>query len=146
MNVAELPAGLHPANGGPITVSPQRIQLRRTKGWRLDAHTSSPLGAVIVDRRKRWGNPFVVHEHTDRCGEDLIDCPLNESEVPVDSAAEAVRRFRWLYEFPCQHDPEVPDLDTVREHLAGRDLACWCPVGAPCHADVLLELANEVER
>lgn len=30
----------------------------------------------------------------------------------------------------------------VRAELAGRDLACWCPVGMPCHADVLLEIAN----
>ena len=26
--------------------------------------------------------------------------------------------------------------------LGGRDLACWCPLDQPCHADVLLELAN----
>ncbi|SII07108.1 Uncharacterised protein [Mycobacteroides abscessus subsp. abscessus] len=26
--------------------------------------------------------------------------------------------------------------------LAGHDLACWCPLDQPCHADVLLELAN----
>ncbi|WP_344129111.1 DUF4326 domain-containing protein [Luedemannella flava] len=30
----------------------------------------------------------------------------------------------------------------VRELLAGRDLACWCPLSAPCHADVLLAIAN----
>jgi hypothetical protein len=35
--------------------------------------------------------------------------------------------------------PEVrPDLAPLR----GRDLACWCPLDQPCHADVLLELAN----
>lgn len=33
-------------------------------------------------------------------------------------------------------------LDEVRQELAGRDLACWCPLDRPCHADVLLELAN----
>ena len=26
--------------------------------------------------------------------------------------------------------------------LRGHDLACWCPLDGPCHADVLLELAN----
>lgn len=26
--------------------------------------------------------------------------------------------------------------------LAGKDLTCWCPPGMPCHADVLLEIAN----
>ncbi len=32
--------------------------------------------------------------------------------------------------------------DDVRRELAGRDLACWCPLDGPCHADVLLEVAN----
>jgi Domain of unknown function (DUF4326) len=34
------------------------------------------------------------------------------------------------------------DLATLRQDLGGRDLACWCPLDQPCHADVLLELAN----
>lgn len=34
--------------------------------------------------------------------------------------------------------PALVDLATLR----GRDLACWCPLDLPCHADVLLELAN----
>ena len=38
--------------------------------------------------------------------------------------------------------PKRPDVDTWLAPLRGRDLACWCPVGDPCHADVLLELAN----
>lgn len=32
--------------------------------------------------------------------------------------------------------------DDIRAELAGRDLACWCPLDQPCHADVLLEIAN----
>jgi len=30
----------------------------------------------------------------------------------------------------------------IRRELAGRDLACWCPLDGPCHADVLLAVAN----
>lgn len=33
-------------------------------------------------------------------------------------------------------------LDDIRRELAGRDLMCWCRTGQPCHADVLLEIAN----
>lgn len=33
-------------------------------------------------------------------------------------------------------------VDEVRQALAGRDLACWCPLDQPCHADVLLAIAN----
>jgi len=32
--------------------------------------------------------------------------------------------------------------DDVRRELAGRDLCCWCPLDEPCHADVLLDVAN----
>lgn len=37
--------------------------------------------------------------------------------------------------------PQRPDLEPLRGH----DLACWCPLDQPCHADVLLELANRPE-
>lgn len=33
----------------------------------------------------------------------------------------------------------------IRRELAGKNLACWCPLDQPCHADVLLELANRAE-
>jgi hypothetical protein len=33
-------------------------------------------------------------------------------------------------------------VDDIRCELVGKDLACWCPPGQPCHADVLLEIAN----
>jgi hypothetical protein len=34
------------------------------------------------------------------------------------------------------------NIKGLRRDLAGYDLACWCPLDQPCHADVLLELAN----
>lgn len=40
------------------------------------------------------------------------------------------------------HEHRAPILAALREDLGGRDLACWCPLDAPCHADVLLELAD----
>jgi hypothetical protein len=36
-------------------------------------------------------------------------------------------------------------LDDIRQELVGKNLACWCPIDQPCHADVLLELANAAE-
>lgn len=37
---------------------------------------------------------------------------------------------------------KAPDLP----ELSGRDLACWCPLGQPCHADVLIEAANDIDE
>lgn len=42
--------------------------------------------------------------------------------------------------FPDHRGTVTPEM--IRTELAGRDLACWCPLDQPCHADVLLEIAN----
>lgn len=117
-------------------VMPERIQLRRTKGFRL--RDISP-NAIVVARPTKWGNPWVVHMHTlARCGPDLIHCP----PYIADDRADAVRKYRHALLYPLMYDPPMPDVDEIRYQLRGHDLACWCPPG-PCHADVLLGLAND---
>lgn len=75
-----------------------------------------PAGALYVGRPTRWGNPY---------------------PVPVHGRAQAVALHQ-------RHLSEHPDLiDTARRELAGRDLACWCPLDEPCHADTLLNIANQ---
>jgi hypothetical protein len=38
---------------------------------------------------------------------------------------------------------DSPDwVNEVRTELGGKSLACFCPLDQPCHADVLLEIAN----
>lgn len=104
---------------------PERIQLSRAKGWRM------PPGAVKVDRSTRWGNPWRV----------------GEAHVP--DAAEAVRMFRvrldGLLAGRAHPDSYMGRIAADVGQLRGRDLACWCRPGEPCHADVLLELANRPE-
>ena len=38
---------------------------------------------------------------------------------------------------------QLPPSDIIRRELAGKDLVCWCPLYRPCHADILLDLAND---
>lgn len=117
---------------------PQRIQRKRTKGW-----TASP-GAVYVGRGSKWGNPYVV-------GEPIVisrvkDLGGRERVQRIESLdpheAVALYRLFWLTNW------NVADLDEPRpepmawQALRGRDLMCWCALDMPCHADVLLELAN----
>lgn len=91
---------------------PHRIQLSRQAGWRMPANT------VKVSRPGPWGNPFKVE--------------------PGRTAAEAVEQFRAMVEgFAAE-----PNVRMNIESLRGKNLACWCRLGEPCHADVLLELAN----
>lgn len=96
---------------------PKRIQLSRRKGWRM------PEGAVKVDRSTRWGNPYQAGKDGDG------------------SRARLVQLFREHLNRPEQADKRA----AIRAELRGKDLACWCPLDEPCHADVLLELANTTD-
>lgn len=101
---------------------PKRIKLQRKKGWRL------PPNSANVARPTKWGNPFVVGgDHN----------PLDRS--PID-AEGAVGMFEDMLD-----DPEMCEIANYPQdfsELRGKDLACWCEIGEPCHADVLIERAN----
>jgi len=96
--------------------APHRVQLRRTKGWRIPANT------VKVDRTTPWGNPY-------QGTGDGID------------RAYMVSLFRAYIDRPEQAAKRAD----IRRELRGKNLACWCPEGEPCHADVLFEIANGSE-
>jgi Domain of unknown function (DUF4326) len=88
---------------------------------------------VNVARRTRWGNPHPVGKHCEVCY-----CPTHAYDpwpAPHDRR-EAVDRYR------DNLDRDDALQAAAREELAGKDLACWCPLDQPCHADVLLEVAN----
>jgi len=113
-----------------IAFVPKRIQRKRSKGWRM------PEGAIYVGRPTRWGNPFIVSSEPARL-EHYADYTKNVDlwhGWPCVDAATAVRAFR---EMKAAYIPRI-----VLDALRGKDLACWCPLDKPCHADVLLELAN----
>ena len=104
-----------------MTAKPRRIQRKRTKGWR------KPPNTVCVDRSTRWGNRFRISPRIET-GHVVIPA--------IETAEQAVALYReWL-------------LGLLRinpgylEPLRGKNLACWCPRDQPCHADVMLELAN----
>jgi hypothetical protein len=107
----------------------KRIRLSRAKGWRL------PAGAVNVARPSKWGNPHPIGKHCEVCWSGWVyddSTPLqHDPKEAVDRFAEELARNDALQ-------------DAVRVALRGRDLACWCPLDQPCHADTLLEVANGV--
>lgn len=126
---------------------PQRIQRKRTKGWRL------PEGAVIVDRTTRWGNPFWVYNGHTTCGPPWHVARETWGRIPKaactagyvtssfpQGAADAVALYEDLMKVRARAEGQ-----RLREWLAplvGKDLVCWCPLDQPCHADVLLRIAN----
>lgn len=118
----------------PQDVQAARIQRKRTAGWR------APAGAVYVGRGTRWGNPARVVFRKDTGGWHVEhDHGAGVGTWPT--AAEARRFAVAVYEHHLDTHPYL--AKAVREELAGRDLLCWCPIDQPCHADVLLDLANQ---
>ena len=97
---------------------PIRIQRKRTKGWRM------PPNTVSVGRPSPWGNPYTVAGYY----------VSGYSGTSTQARQVCVDRF----------EEEISDYyrERVKVHLAGKNLACWCPLNQPCHADVLLKIAN----
>lgn len=105
---------------------PERIQRKRTAGSRLPANT------VCVTRPGKWGNPF-THDGTPQ-GKLIAAAQfrlyLKQRRNPPPGWADVIG---------------YPSDEEIRRELAGKHLACWCPVGAACHGDELLATANQKE-
>ena len=117
---------------------PVRVQLSRKKGWRM------PENTVKVARPSRWGNPFLADElGLDRCI-DMFRDTLRGFFSPSKVADLSDDQFRVMYDRLTAWKRRIGyhPGDAVRSELRGANLACFCPLDAPCHADVLLELAN----
>lgn len=104
---------------------PERIQLSRAKGWRM------PENTVKVSRPGRWGNPFYPTDV-------YMTGPKRGQEAGVSGAVQA---FRNALENDLKREKDGK-VKKALDELRGKNLACWCKLGEPCHADVLLELAN----
>lgn len=113
---------------------PKRIQLMRTKGWR------KPDGVVVVSRPTKWGNPFTIASALEN----------GFAKDTVGARELVVACFRdWLYRGDLSEwwffngaEQHAWIREHLRDDLYGKDLACWCPLSTPCHADVLLEAAR----
>lgn len=115
---------------------PKRIQRKRTKGWRM------PEGAVYVGRPTKWGNPYRVSTSVN--GWVVRDDNDVDYEPWANTKASAHRRAVELFSDIEVEIGLLADRGADLTALAGKDLACWCPLDQPCHADVLLAAANRV--
>ena len=106
---------------------PKRIQRKRTKGWKM------PPNCVYVGRPTKWGNPFTGPDAVEKYKWAISEFPSVE-KFKVWKDAGGIPGWFWVA--LASRVPEFLD------ELRGKDLACWCPLDKPCHADVLLEIAN----
>lgn len=109
-----------------------RIQRSRAKGWRM------PEGAVYVGRPTRWGNPWKAGDRFAYASWVTVGDPRYGYPGVVLDGSTVVLAYR--------DNLGVMSADELAEWIAplrGHDLACWCPLDQPCHADVLLGLASD---
>ena len=128
-------------------MDPVRIQIKRTPGYRLQdiSRAINGLPATKVDRTTSWGNPF-------RLGEEYVlatgidpETGWEQRAVVIVPDAEAAKQLYGIAMMSCEmrRRYNLPSPEEVVRELRGRNLACWCPPDQPCHADVLLEIAND---
>lgn len=120
---------------------PIRIQRKRTKGWKM------PENTVYVGRPTKWGNPFTERtwglELAIALFKDACDDVFDPGTIPTEfedwrftDASQTASSWRKN----LQNAYSTESL--IKRELRGKDVACWCPLDQPCHADVLLEIAN----
>lgn len=99
-------------------MAPRRIQRTRAKGWKM------PPNTVYVGRPSRWGNPWVVRSADGDAAYGIV--------IPAITAEQAVALYRdWLM-------TSIGHYSDLLDELRGKNLACWCRLDQPCHADTLL--------
>lgn len=121
-------------------MKPQRIQLSRRKGFDLQAVSLALNGlpAVNVARPSQWGNPYRVVSMTGT-GSYVVTHPVH-GIVSQGTNSECINYAVGYFSAMIMTRPRETFCAMV-DALHGKNLACWCAPGAPCHADVLLELA-----
>ncbi len=121
-----------------MMVKPVRLQLSRRKGFDLQKVSKSVNGldAVNCARPGKWGNPFLVHPKQSGGRE------WGAGTFSVPTVEDAVSCFREMMSLPGER---ADAMRAALPELRGRNLACWCKPGTPCHADVLLEIANSTD-
>jgi hypothetical protein len=125
---------------------PKRIQRSRKKGWR------TPPNAVHVARGTRWGNPFkpfqkVIIRNFDLCCRTYEQVEFKWANESILICCGDVDHCLALYRAKalsdeCHRSASIFGKDDPWKDLRGKDLICWCDLDKPCHADILLELAN----
>lgn len=110
---------------------PYRFQLSRRKGFKM------PPDSVVVARPTKWGNPFTVTTKM-KPGTAIG----GGFYIMVETPEDAVECYREMFEHDGEPGTRIHMLKAALHELRGKHLGCWCKLSDPCHADILLELAN----
>lgn len=119
--------------------TPIRVQRKRVKGWRM------PENTINVTRPGRWGNPFKIGNYY-RIGRTGFMSPCHPdtiAEAKNDGVHVFVSDNKIAVELYEKYLKQLMFPPPIKQELKGKNLACFCALDQPCHADVLIRIANE---
>jgi hypothetical protein len=144
---AQVTTSSHSSANTTVGCCPVRVQRKRTKGWKM------PENTVYVGRGTKWGNPFKIvpvkhgwHVVAEEDGKEHVILKTDDYTKAVNLSLESYQY--WLMPY-TNKDGDIDKFflstaqyESIVLELKGKNLACWCPLDKPCHADILLRLAN----
>jgi hypothetical protein len=89
------------------------IRIQRSRKHKQISPNGLPV--IYVGRPSKWGNPF---------------------DLKTYSRTESIKKYKAY----LLSNPEL--VEQAKKELKGKNLACWCKIDEPCHADVLLDLVS----
>ena len=114
---------------GMLAVCPVRVQRKRTKGYKMPPNTKS------VTRPGKFGNPYKIGMHN--IWGSLKDYLIEKNG---ENTYHDVEDVLLAYRQKIKSSQAMQRL--IKHFLKGKNLACFCPLDKPCHADILLEVGN----
>jgi Domain of unknown function (DUF4326) len=129
---------------------PVRIQRKRVAGYNMHAASAAINGlpCVSVTRPSRWGNPYDVRRFGLSLSLALFENTLRGEWDPTllkdhsDELCNAAYKAHSAFMKRLGAHP----LEIIKAELGGRNLACYCKLSEPCHADILLRRANRMRQ
>ncbi len=133
---------------------PHRVQRKRVRGFNMPANT------IYVGRPSKWGNPFILQDGSDII---YIDASYRRKMLypgaflTLGTLEDVIQMYEEIVQGEFPHYLEMQDFADIAgfsadvqhwiahfkkiniKELAGKNLACWCPLDKPCHAEHIIE-------
>ena len=120
-----------------VSGCPIRVQRKRTKGYRMPENTKS------VTRPGKFGNPYKIGMHNIF---DIKDRTTGKSLKDYLVEKNGENKYHTIEDCLLAYRQKINGSQAmqrvVKHYLKGKNLSCFCPLDKPCHADILLEVAN----
>ena len=101
----------------------KQVRLQRTRQHKLVSPNGLPIvyvGRSPSGKQRLWANPYSIKK-------------VGGREKSIQFFESYLRTLKKA---------GVPIIEQIKFELKGKNLACWCPLDQKCHADILLEIAN----